>query len=163
METDFNRKISFRPISSQDMDFLYLVYAGTRQEEMASTGWNSEQIEDFLKMQFNAQHSHYQLHFKDASYEIVFLDQVPVGRLYVDRRKDEIRIIDIALLPEFRKKGIGLYLMKNLLAEAGKKNLPLRLHVEYFNPALNFYERLGFKKLEDVGIYFLMEWSPPGA
>lgn len=161
MENDLAERLGFRPISAADMDFLQRVYASTRQEEMAQTGWSQEQIEEFLHMQFWAQHQHYQRFYKNASYEIILLDQTPVGRLYSDRREDEIRIIDIALLPEYQKRGIGAKILKDLLAEGEQKNLCVQLHVENFNPALHLYERLGFRRIADDGVYVSMEWTPP--
>ena len=91
---------------------------------------------------------------------IILLDGEPIGRLYVDRRTDEIRIIDIALLAEHRKKGIGSELMGDILAEACNADLPVRIYVEQFNPALHLYERLGFSQANQVGMYYLMEWRP---
>ena len=74
--------------------------------------------------------------------------------------EDEIRIIDIALLSQQRNKGVGSGLLRDILTEAGEKNIPVRIHVEKFNPALNLYQRLGFKEVEDSGVYLLMEWIP---
>lgn len=84
----------------------------------------------------------------------------PIGRLYVDRRADEIRVVDIALLPEHRRQGIGSALLENILAEAAAAHKPVRIHVEKFNPALRLYQRLGFHQVRDTGVYFLMEWLP---
>lgn len=160
MTSDLTRGLGFRPVTEADRDFLYLIYASTRQEEMAAAGWDKEQVEIFLTQQFNAQHHHYQKYFKDASYEIILLGGEQIGRLYVERRKDEIRLIDLALLPDFRGRGIGSKILRDLIAEAEKANLPLRFHVEYFNPARRLYERLGFTEIDNIGSHFLMEWSP---
>jgi ribosomal protein S18 acetylase RimI-like enzyme len=154
--------ISFRPIkeTAEDLEFLYRVYASTRAEEMAMTGWTEAQIEEFLRMQFKLQHTQWLQNYKKAKFEIILYNKVPVGRLYVDRRTDDIRIIDIALLPEFRRQGIGATIMKNLVDEADERQVTLSLHVEFNNPAMGLYERLGFKKGELSGIYYYMERSP---
>jgi len=154
--------ISFRPIADtdEDLEFLYKLYASTRAEEMAITGWNEEQKEEFLRMQFNLQHKQYMQSYKNATFEIILYNKAPAGRLYVDRRKDEMRIIDIALLPEFRRQGIGSKIMKDLIADADKKNLPLSLHMEHNNPAVSLYQRLGFEIKGDTGVYFFMERPP---
>ena len=152
--------ITLRPIIPEDRDFLYLVYASTRAEELAPLRWNIDEKEKFLKMQFNAQHSFYQEQFKGAEFLLICLDNSPIGRFYVDRRGDEIRIVDIALLPEYRNTGIGTSLLKEILAEASQKGLPVRIHVEHFNRALNLYKRLGFVITEKNGVYFLLEWTP---
>ncbi len=155
-----NRSITFRPICDDDMEFLYRVYACSREEELAQTPWNDDEKHQFLEMQFTAQHTHYQKYFDDAQFDLILIDGEPVGRLYVRRRDDEIRIVDIALLPEQRGTGIGGGIMKDLLAEAAAANKPARIHVEQNNPAMHLYERLGFRKTGDTGVYFLMEWSP---
>ncbi len=101
--------------------------------------------------------------FPAARFDIVRYRGRRVGRLYVDRRADEIRIIDIALLPERRGDGIGGAMMQALLDEAAAAGKPVRIHVEKFNRALGLYRRLGFSQIEDQGVYLLMEWSPPGS
>src|SRR5204863_10048783 len=105
--------IALRPITPEDMDFLCRVYASTRQDEMALvTDWSEAQKTAFLQMQFNAQHAHYAEHYAHAQFQIILLDGAPIGRLYVDRRVKEIRIVDISLLPEYRNRGIGSGLLK---------------------------------------------------
>ena len=122
--------------------------------------WSESEKAEFLRQQFEAQHRFYREQFADAAFDIVLLDDRPVGRLYVDRRADEIRIIDIALLPEARGRGVGTSLMNDLLAEAARRGQPVRIHVERNNPALRLYGRLGFEQIEDQGVYYLMEWRP---
>ena len=152
--------IRFRSITSDDENFLYRLYASTRQEELAQTSWTEAEKEIFLKQQFSAQHQFYMKQFKRAKFDVVLKNSKPIGRLYVDRREDEIRLIDIALMPEFRNMGIGTSLLNDLLDEARKVNKPLRIHVEKYNPALQLYQRLNFKEIKDTGVYYLMEWTP---
>ena len=142
-----------------DLPFILRVYASTREEELAMTPWDDAEKESFLKMQFDAQHSHYQQHFPNASYQIIERKGEPIGRLYLDRRPDELRIIDIALLSEQRGTGIGGALMRQVLDEAALLGKPVRIHVERNNPAMHLYERLGFRQVEDQGVYWLMEWK----
>lgn len=153
--------VSLRPCLESDRDFLYRVYASTRLEELAPTGWSPGQMNAFLSMQFNAQHTYYHQQFADAEYSVVMLDGVPIGRLYVNRTPDEVLIIDIALLPEYRDRGIGTPLVRGLLAEADAGGKPVRLHVEKFNRALRLWQRLGFEVIEDQGVYWYMERRPP--
>ena len=150
--------ISFRPITKHDLEFLNRLYASTRAAEMALLDWTSEQKTQFLTMQFNAQHSFYQEQFGQAAFLIIAADNKSVGRVYLDRRPDEIRLIDIALLPEQRNSGLGTALLKDLLDEGRSSGLPVKIHVESFNPAMRLYQRLGFKPVEDQGVYQLMEW-----
>jgi len=151
--------LSFRPITATDKEFLYTVYASTRTEELAQTDWSDQEKETFLRQQFNAQHQFYMDQFAAASFALIMLDAKPVGRLYVDRRPEEIRLIDIALLPSYRNRGIGTHLLKDLLNEAAESRKTITIHVEKFNPALQLYQRLGFRIIDESGVYYLMEWS----
>jgi len=151
---------SLRPVRPEDEGFLYDVYASTRTEELSVTGWTDLQKEQFLQMQFGAQHQYYKQQFPQAEFQIILLQNRPIGRLYVDRRQDEIRIIDIALLTEYRNAGIGSMFLQKMMAEAKKKGKLIRIHVETYNPALRLYRRLGFREIENQGVYLLMEWSP---
>ncbi len=154
--------VELRPIGPADEDFLFRLYASTRDGEMALLDWSDAQKEAFLRMQFDAQHKYYVEQFPEARLDLVVLEGEPIGRLYVDRRDDEIRLIDIALLPEHRGGGIGGAMMRELLAEARAAAKPVRIHVERFNPAMRLYQRLGFERIEEQGVYDLMEWRPSG-
>lgn len=152
--------ITLRPIAPTDQEFLFQVYASTRAAELAPLGWNAAQLRLFLEQQFHAQRRHYETYFGSAAFLIIQADGVDAGRLYVARQADEIRVIDIALLPAYCKRGIGSQLLCALCAEGAAKQLPVRLHVEQTNPAQHLYQRLGFTRIADEGIYRLMEWKP---
>ena len=155
--------ISLRPARAEDEAFLYAVYAATRADELALLTWDQAQKDAFLTMQFTAQHRHYHTYYAGAEFQLVLLNGRPVGRLYVARQADDILLIDIVLLPDYRNAGIGTFLLTDLLAEARQASKPVRLHVEPWNPARRLYERLGFNRIAEHGLYWLMEWSPPGA
>jgi ribosomal protein S18 acetylase RimI-like enzyme len=156
--------ITLRPVTPEDMDFLYEVYASTRQEEMALVAdWSEAQKTAFLQMQFNAQSTDYSKNYPEAQFQIILRDGAPIGRLYVDWRTKEIHILDISLLPEYRNQGIGSGLLKEILNEGVQAGRRVTIHVEMFNPALRLYARLGFHRIADQGVYYLMEWSPNSA
>jgi ribosomal protein S18 acetylase RimI-like enzyme len=150
--------ISFRPEQPDDEPFLCQLYASTRTEEMALTGWPEEQKEAFLRQQFQFQTIHYRRYYSTASFDIILQDERPVGRIYVHRGAGDIRLMDIALLPEYRGAGIGSWILRNLLAEAGRSQKPVTLHVEPYNPAVRLYQRLGFRVVEQQGMNLFMEW-----
>ncbi len=152
--------LTFRPITEADRPFLRELYASTRAEEVAVVPWSDEEKQAFLLQQFEAQHRFYQEQFPDASFDLVLEDGTPIGRLYLDRRDDEHRVIDIALVPEKRGAGLGRRLMRDVLDEAAGNGKKVRIHVEQNNPAMRLYERLGFSRVEDQGVYWLMEWAP---
>jgi ribosomal protein S18 acetylase RimI-like enzyme len=152
--------LSFRPITAADLPFLARLYASTRWEELAGVPWTDEQKHAFLRFQFDAQHDHYQKHYPRASFDVVLVDGEPAGRLYVDEWAREIRLVDVALLPEVRNRGLGTRLLGVVMARAEAAAKTLTIHVEGFNPALRLYERLGFRRIGEHGPYLLMEWKP---
>ena len=153
-------RLHLRPVQCADMDFLRQLYATTRAAELAQVDWTDQQKRQFVDFQFHAQHTYYGEHFPDASRDIVVVDGVDAGRLYLDLRATEIRLIDIALLPEHCGRGTGGILLRQLLQVAEDRRLPVSIHVEQNNPALRLYQRLGFLPVEEQGVYFLMRWSP---
>ena len=152
--------ISLREVQDNDREFLLRVYASTREEELAPVPWSDAEKDEFLRMQFHAQDTHYHSHFPQADYDVILLDGHRAGRLYVDRGPDEMRILDIALLAEHRGQGIGDGLMRGLLREAAETRRPVCIHVEYNNPAMHLYLRLGFTQVGETGVYYLMQWTP---
>lgn len=151
---------TLRPARPEDLEFLFCLYASTRVEELAPVPWSPEQKTAFLRQQFEAQDSHYRQHYAGAEFLVIELDGAPVGRLYRLRMADEHRLMDIALLPQYRGQGLGTRLLREVMEAASQEGLPVRIHVEKFNPALRFYERLGFRVLEDRGVYWFMERAP---
>jgi ribosomal protein S18 acetylase RimI-like enzyme len=111
-------------------------------------------------MQFEAQDTHYRQHYPEASFDVVEDDGEPVGRLYVSRWEEEIRIVDIALLPTARGRGLGSQLLAHLFEESRQSGKAVSIHVEKENPARRLYERLGFREVEDRGVYLLMRREP---
>jgi ribosomal protein S18 acetylase RimI-like enzyme len=111
-------------------------------------------------MQFQAQHAWYQEHYGDAQFDLVLVDGIPAGRLYVHRRATEIRLVDISLLSEYRSRGIGTALLRELFDESAESGKPVTIHVEKYNPAMRLYERLGFVPIADRGVYLLLQRIP---
>ncbi len=142
-----------------DAEFLYRVYASTREPEMALTGWVPKEIEKFLRWQYQLQQIQYRQNYPDASFDIIYIGDRPAGRLYVNHGAGEIRIIDISLLPEFRRQGTGTRILLDIIAHAQAAGLPVRLSVRYDNPARRLYQRLGFTDTGETEVYYFMERS----
>ena len=151
--------LRFRPIADSDLPFLARLYASTRMEELAVTDWSDAQKAAFLQSQFDAQHAHYQKYYAGSEFFVVEQAGTAVGRLYLARWKSEHRIVDIALLPEHRGRGLGTALLSDLLDEAATAGKAVTIHVEKFNPALTLYRRLGFSPAGEHGAYHLMRWE----
>jgi ribosomal protein S18 acetylase RimI-like enzyme len=156
--------LSLRRATDADLPFLADVYAAARADEMRLVPWSDDQKRAFLAWQFAAQHRHYQQYY--ASCEFLVVEKhtaegaLPIGRLYVDRRPVEIRIVEIVLLPAWRGAGLGTRLLTSIFAEADAARLPVTIHVECHNPALALYRRLGFEHVDSNGLYHLMRRTP---
>lgn len=158
--TDATTTIALRPVRPEDGALLFRIYASTRAEELAIVPWTDEQKEAFLRQQFEAQSKDWAEHYRDADLSVIEIEGRPAGRFYVQRLAEEIRLVDIALLPDFRRRGIGTQLLKRLFGEGSARNVPVTIHVEIFNPARELYQRLGFVARAEHGVYLLMEWRP---
>ena len=131
-----------------------------REPELAHLPWDDGMRRAFVEQQFTAQDTHYREHYPGATLDVIEVDGEPAGRLYVHRGASDIRIMDIALAPEYRGRGIGSGLLRALIAEAQANARTLSIHVETNNPARRLYERLGFVQAGEHGVYLLLERAP---
>lgn len=132
------------------------VYASVREPELEASGLPREQWGAFIEHQFEAQSQAY-AKYPGTSFKVVLVDGEPAGRLIVARWPEELRVVDIALLPEFRGRGIGESLMREVIEEAEERGVKASIHVERLNPAQHLYTRLGFRMVSETGIYLLLE------
>jgi ribosomal protein S18 acetylase RimI-like enzyme len=149
---------ALRPVEEADEALLLQLYSSTRADEMALVPWETEQKQAFVQMQFLAQQTHYRAYFPHATHEMILAEGQPVGRLYVDRRGSEIRILDVTLLPDARGRGIGTHILLDLMKEAGHGNQSCSIYVGSFNRSLGLFQRLGFVRMQESGESWLMEW-----
>ena len=154
--------VTARPMTDDDLPFVAALYASTRAEELAPLPWPDENKRAFLEQQHRAQHAHYRAHYADADWLILEREGHPIGRLYLDEWREQLRVIDISLAAEARGEGIGGAILADIIAAAGTAGKGVSIHVEKTNPARHLYERLGFELVEDKGVYDLMAWRPDG-
>jgi ribosomal protein S18 acetylase RimI-like enzyme len=152
--------VTLRPATPRDYDFMRMLYASTRAEEMKQFPFDEDQKKAFLDQQFAAQFQHYGIHYPTCERNIIERDGVAIGRLWIDEWPDQIRLVDIALMPQARGSGIGSSLLHDVLARGTASGKAVTIHVEGFNPALRLYERLGFEHVDTNGVYYLMKWTP---
>jgi len=152
--------VTLRDVTPADDAFLREVYASARAPEMAMVPWSDEQKAAFLKLQFDGQDAYYREQYPAAEFQVIMNDDAPVGRLYVLRTADEIRIMDITILPDFRSQGIGASILKPLLEEAVGENKRVTIWAESFNPSQNLFRRLGFTLAQEDGFNHLLEFRP---
>lgn len=157
MPADSSPTVTLRKVVVEDEPFLREVYKSTRPE-IAALGWPAQQQQAFLAMQFDGQQRSYSMQYPEAEHQVILFEGEEVGRLITFRTEREIRLADVALLPQYRNKGVGALLIRELCLEAAQRNLPVRLQVSKFNPAIRLYERLGFERLGENETHFQMEW-----
>jgi ribosomal protein S18 acetylase RimI-like enzyme len=151
-------QVTLRRANELDRPFVRRLYATTRETEIATLPWTEEQKSAFVSQQFDAQWTHYNLHYGSGNHDIVEVNGVPAGRFFVDRREDEILIVDITIAPEFRSLGLGAQLISMLQQEAASSNKRLLGHVECHNRACSFWRRMGFGFTTTDGVYYEIVW-----
>lgn len=152
--------IELRPAQKKDEAFIETVYGSTRDAELQLTDWTVQQKKAFIIMQSMAQLAEYKEKFPGAAFQIILYKKKEAGRFYTWEGDTEIRLIDITLLPAFRNKGIGTFLLNRLISHSDKIKKKISLHVEPDNPALYLYSRLGFIRIKNNGRHYYMEREP---
>ena len=152
-------RLSLRRVTDADANFLLSVYKSTRADELGQVEWGEGQQDAFIKWQFDLQRREYDARFPDAEYCVILIDDRPAGRIWIGSDENQIRLLDIAVLPEFQKRGAGTLLLRRLIDESIRAGKTLR-HMVFVlnNDAHRFYERLGFVVIEEFGAYKHMEW-----
>ena len=151
--------ITLRPVEETDQDFLIELYKSSRGDDLRGLGWSEDRISEFLELQYEAQ-GNLQDDNQQASDQVVLVNGKRIGRLSIETRADEIRCIDLALLPDYRNQGVGTLLIQRLQQQAWSASIRLHVQVIRFNRAVNFLERLGFRRTSETGTHFQMEWLP---
>lgn len=151
---------ALRAETDDDLPFLMRLFASTREQELAPMPWSAEQKRAFLAGQFNTQRHHYRTYIANADYQVLEHNGAGAGRLYLDMRQTNLHIVDIALMPAWRGKGLGTAILTALQETGRARGIAIGIFVEKFNPALRLYRRLGFTKIADHDVYLEMEWTP---
>lgn len=80
-----------------------------------------------------------------------------VGYIVLRKILDEAELLSIAVKPEMRKKGIATELIRSVLDELKNSVKTCFLEVRVSNnEAINFYEKIGFKKVGLRRKYYLL-------
>ena len=154
--------LHLRPEREEDRDFRYRLFCDSRQPEFALLPPPAYQ--QVMTHQFHAQTMSYRNDFPRARFDIIELDGKPIGRIVVDRPGTMLNVVDQAIVPQLRSRGIGTAIMRALMAEAQAAGLPVRLMVASGNdPSLRLYLRLGFVPIQTVPLYMELEWRAPAA
>jgi ribosomal protein S18 acetylase RimI-like enzyme len=159
MDSSF-QAIRFREITSTDTEADYAIYRSTREEELSRSGWAEDDRTRFVLSQYALQRTQYRQMYLNASFQLIFVGDSLAGRFFANEADSEIRIIDLALLPQWRNRGIGTAILTDVIERARAAGKKVTIHVEINNPARALYERLGFAIVEPRGMHYFMECVP---
>jgi ribosomal protein S18 acetylase RimI-like enzyme len=151
--------LSLRFADSGDEIFLQELFYDVRSIEFVQMGFPEDQLKPLLAMQYNAQKQSYSAQFPDSVNSIIEFAGERIGRLLVDRKNDQIFLVDIAILHNFRNRGFGNYLIDGLKRES--ESIGLSVYKSNFG-AIKLYKKHGFLVTNDDGMYLEMEWKNVG-
>jgi len=152
--------LRLRPERDADRDFRYALFCDSRLPEWEPVRHQPALFEQLMQHQFHAQTVSYLNFFPKARFDIIELGTTPIGRIVVDRPGTMVHIVDQAIVPQQRNRGIGTAIMRSLMEEARAAGLPVRLQVADNNdPSMRLYARLGFVPIQEVPAYIEMEWK----
>ena len=152
--------VTTRPMTDDDSMLLFELYASSRADELTRTGWATPQQRSFFRMQAQTQERYFLRHFDHLDRRTVCINGFSAGRLLVDRPGQALTLVDLALLPAFRGRGVGSLLIRCLLDEASQHELPVHLELAKSSSTLATCERLGFRFADDLGDRWHLVWTP---
>lgn len=153
--------LSLRPMSAADNVFNEGLYRTTR-DDLRLLDAEEDFIESLIDAQRQAQTQGYGDMFPNAMYFVVEHHNERIGRVVLDFGQNEIRVVDIALIPAARGKGYGSEILQAVQRVAGKVMAPVVLSVRFDHlPAKQLYGGLGFVVEEAQIPYEHMVWYPP--
>lgn len=152
--------IQLRTVEEKDAAFIEALYRTTREAELNLTNWSEHQKSAFISMQSAAQLADYKTKCPGARFQVITYNKKNAGRFFTCETENDIRLLDITILPEFTGKGIGTDLLHRLIQRSNKVQKKISLHVVASNPALKLYQRLGFVHIKKDGFYYYMEREP---
>src|ERR1700754_427793 len=97
--------VRLRPERADDREFRFRLFCEPRQPEFALLP--PADYQRIMAHQFHAQTVGYNAQFPQARFDIIELDGQPIGRIVVDRPATLLHIVDQAIVPELRNRGIG--------------------------------------------------------
>jgi ribosomal protein S18 acetylase RimI-like enzyme len=149
-----------RAETASDRALLLELFVAARAAQFAPLNLPAPMLDMLMRQQFQAQGAGYAAQYPAARREIIEVDGAPVGRLLSDRTDNHLRLVDIALAPVWRSKGLGSILIGQLMDEARGAGARLDLQVACDNVrAAALYDRLGFEMIADDGVYREMRWT----
>jgi ribosomal protein S18 acetylase RimI-like enzyme len=151
-----------RPATAEDEAFLFRLFAESRMAELAGCGIPPSQAEMLVQFQRRGQQITYLRQYPRAE-NLILLSEcgIPAGRLLLDKQPERWRIVDIAVLEEYQRRGITSRAIRN--CQSRTPSVRLELQVNPANPARHLYQRLGFRVVTETAASLEMIWTDPSA
>ena len=127
-------KVALRPAVDADFE-------ACRRTYFAETDWINER----LGLKRDDQESMFRRLWNPRQVCIIQADGKDVGWIQTVASKAEHFLGQLFVEAPFQRKGIGTEVLRRIIEEASRLDLPLRLAVVKFNPSRRLYERLGFR------------------
>jgi ribosomal protein S18 acetylase RimI-like enzyme len=141
------KNVVLRQAMMKDYDFLYNLHREALMPYIDLTwGWDEEWQTRYFREHFNPQDQ-----------KIIQLHGEDIGCISVQDQIDALFIAYIAILPVYQRQGVGTYIIGNVIREAERRSIPIRLHTLKVNPIQEWYERLGFRRTGSTKTHILME------
>ena len=150
--------LTLRPARMDDQEFLYRLFYSVYAEKLQLVLLSAEEKKALVELLYQGFSQHYNSLAPASDDRLVLLDNECIGRMILLQMREEIRLADLAILPQYRRRGIGSALIGQLQTESTMSKRPVRLQVARFDRALGFYQRLGFYKIDAAGPYLHLEW-----
>jgi ribosomal protein S18 acetylase RimI-like enzyme len=144
--------IALRPRRDDDAAFMRELFFSVRAPEFAVMGWSEPALRDFLAGQSRMQNRHYANVYPNAVNLVVTRHGTAIGRVILYPSPGDIRVVDIALLPQWRGSGLGTALLGAVTQQAKAARVSVSLSVDLHNPARRLYLRQGFLPVGDNGV-----------
>ena len=152
-----------RPAGAEDEGLLFEVFSSTWEHAVAAMP-DPAIKRHFLRLQHISQESRFASRYPALQRFVVVAGNEPCGRLYLQWTDDTLHIVDIALLPPFRGRGLGTTLTTDLMEEAAARGCRVTLRVDRADPGLTrLYTRTGFRLVSADHFDALLEWDPGAA
>jgi GNAT superfamily N-acetyltransferase len=138
-----------RPAGMGDYGFIYRLRAETLRGYLPGAGIVDHAEQDAFFARFDV-----------ARHRLVSVEGQRAGAISVLEREDALHLANLHLAPDFQHRGLGTALVEELQRRATERAVPVTLNVLKVNPAVAFYQRLGFRIEGEQGIRHRMVWSP---
>jgi ribosomal protein S18 acetylase RimI-like enzyme len=153
--------LSTRPEAGKDEAFLFSLFESVKRPVLARMPVDDDMKARLLRMQFRAMTQSYRASCPTGAFQVVMMDDAPIGQLITDNADDRVYVVYVALLPPWRQRGIGSALMRALLNQAQALDLGCEATVAVDNiPSLRLWAGLGFAQRTRDAANVILEWWP---